>query len=522
MTTTLSRTSRPMRIRTLALAFGALVAAGCSDPNVPDYNNQTEDQFKIVDTRAKLQQLATGLADADRQVHDFQILLNETIGRNVYRIDAAENRYITEPLGDVSLPPESFIGSSTFAGPYRTIRTAQNMIDAVNAGPDKIPESFGATATDFDKAAARGFAETFKALSYIRLIEQRDTVGIPIYTSPTAVNPIRCKEDVLTYVAALLDTAATDLAASTTGEFGFALPSGFAGFDTPETFLEFTNALKARVDVYRAFDLVSRSGGANPGSITPFSGAVNTQALDSAQVALDNSFLDLTGNFDVGVYHTYSPASGDLTNGNANTNVYRVNPVFVRDAEGTVFTVSANGKDTTYTTVVDKRVRSKVQLTFDPSKDCIAGSEVNSCFIDLVNTATHALPITRNDELALLQAEVFWGKNQDAQALAIVNTIRNVQGGFTTPLTLAQVGAKWRAAFPAKNLTDHQALLREILFQKRYSLFFETTTRLPDYRMFGITDEFGKQRGFDPIASFPIPSAEALARNNDLTRTCGG
>ena len=493
-----------MTMRNRAFLAGAVLLAACSEPVIPDYNNSTEDQFAVIRTEAQLQQLATGVLDVDRRTHDFQILLDETIARDVFRHDAAETRYITQPLGSGSMSPTVFVGQSVFNGPYRAIRSAQNLISAAEAASDELTGGveFGAE----KKSAVRGYAQTIKALSYMRLVEQRDTLGTAIYTTPTELNPIQCKENVLELISALLDSAKTDLLAGG-DDFGFALPSGFDGFDTPETFLQFNRALKAKNEYYRAFDLFARTGGANPGPSS--ARTIDAAAIAAAEAALAESFFDETGDPNEGVYHTYSSASGDYLNPNYDQTKYRINPRVVREAEGTTFTVT--GTDTVYT-VLDRRVQDKVDLNYVPA-DCKVVSSTYSCFIDKVNsTDQHPLPIIRNDELALIKAQLLWGRGQYQQALDIVNRFR-LAAGFAVPKTLAEFGG---ADTPAEQLD----LMREILKQKRYQLLFESPSRFVDFRMFGIMNDFGKERSNDPIPVFPFPSAETLARGGVTDQVC--
>ena len=504
------RVTRHMAIRHWAAVVGAALLTACTETAVPDFNNSTESQYSVVTTRNQLQQLATGLIDVDRRTHDFQILLDETIARDVFRMDAAETRYITQPLGDGSMSPTVFVGQGVYNGPYRAIRSARNFIAAVQAAPDQLPDVAGAPASPFteaDKRATIGYAKTVEALSYLRLIEQRDTLGIALYTSPAELNPIQCKENILEHIATLLDEADADLGAGAE-EFQFELPSGFDGFDTPETFREFNRGLKAKVAYYQAFDLFARTGGADPGPSS--ARTIDAAALTAAEQALAASFLNLSGDMDAGVYHTYSTASGDYVNPNFNQAIYRINPRVIREAEGTTFTVS--GGDTTYT-VLDQRVIAKVDLNVG-SNDCVTVREVHSCYQDKVN-ATNTTPIAllRNDELALIRAQIHWGRGQYQQALDIVNQFR-AAAGFAVPLTL--VGSFGGADTAA----EQDALMKEILRQKRYQLLFESPSRFIDHRMFGYLADLGKERTFDPIPVFPFPIAEQQARGGNTAQTC--
>ena len=86
--------------------------------------------------------------------------------------------------------------------------------------------------------------------------------------------------------------------------------------------------------------------------------------------------------------------------------------------------------------------------------------------------------------------------------------IRTNDGGLTTDTTTA----------------TEAGVLNRILYEKRYSLLWQSASRWIDARMFGKLNGFdppagvGQERGRNPIFGFPIPFNEAVARNNDLTR----
>jgi hypothetical protein len=501
---------RHTRLRAAVVLVSLAFIGACSESTVPDFNNPSEDNYQDIRSSAQLSAMITGLADADRLSHDFQILSDETIARDVYRLDGAESRYITQPLG-ASLSPTVFIGAGVFTQPYRTIRSSENLIRAARNYDGDVIDAAG-------RSAVIGYAQTIKALQYMRLIEQRDTVGISIYTTPGSINPLRCKADILNYISAVLDSAATDLTAA--GDFELDLPGGFAGFTVASDFLTFNRALKAKNEVYRAFQNYSRNAS---GVAT----GIDAAALASAQAALDASFLDVA-NLRKGVYHLYSSTAGDYLNPNYGPSIYRINPRVVYESEGVSVTTDANG-DTTAVTVPDARIRAKVET--NPTDNCRTIRDATSCFLDKVNDSpTHSLPIIRSDELYLIQAEIYWGLGQYANALAIVNDLRRREGGFTTDLTEAGLGGFTTGA-------GQLNLLRAILREKRNQLLFESTARFVDYRMFGLLPELGRERGkgartdedtssddfrgFDPIPVFPIPTAEQLARGGDLAKTCG-
>jgi starch-binding outer membrane protein, SusD/RagB family len=454
-----------LRVSRALAVLGALVfVVSCTDEEIPNYNNPVIPS--VVPSAAALQSQVTGIAAGDRENHAFQILIMETMGRDAYRIDAADPRYINNPLGQFN--PSAFVTNFLWNSHYRTVRSANELVSSIA----------GSGFSTAEKAGARGYAQTMKALQYIRLIEMRDTIGIPIALGQGALDPIRCKPAVLAYISALLDSAATDLAAAG-ATFAFVLPGGFSSngaFDTPAGFLKFNRGLKGKNDVYRGFATFAKTG------------AIDAAALNAAITAIDASYASMAGNFRDGVYHIYSTASGDLLNQNFDASVHRANPKVISEAEPG-----------------DLRL-SKVRR--DPAQNLSTEGVASDVLFTIFSGPTAPIPLLINEELLLVRAEALWGLNRDAEALAIVNAVRTRSGGFTAPKTLA-------------SFLTRLDLLREILRQKRYSLLYESPSRAVDYRMFGLWNELGAERtagNFGPMV-VPIPEAEANARNNVLTCT---
>jgi hypothetical protein len=444
-----------------------LLGVGCSDPFIPDYNNpQLPSVIPSID---QLQNQVTGLVAGDREQHAFFILVLETMGRDAYRIDGADPRYIQMPLGQFS--PGAFLVDFTWNSTYRTILGAQRLAQGLEGSPAVTPA---------EKAASQGFARTIQALEYIKAIETRDSLGVPIASGSGVIDPIRCKPAVLTYISALLDSAQTNLTAGGS-TFPFTLPAGFAAFTTPATFLQFNRALAAKVHIYRGF--VGYKSAGNP---------INAAELNAALTALDASFYSPTpANFRVGPYHTFSTASGDLQNGNYNRAVYRANPKVLSQADAGDQRLSKIQQDPAY------------QLAL-PGTPPPAQSDI--IFLNITGPLT-PLPIIIDEQLVLMRAEALWGLNRDAEALVLINLVRQNSGGL-----------------PARTLASFATrldILREILKQKRYSLLFESGDRAVDYRMFGLWTELGKelQPPGDGPQVIPFPSAEINARNNNLACT---
>ena len=456
--------ARPAARLTAVLALAA--ASGCKDALVPDYNNPT--LGGAVADAAQLQGRASGLVAGDREQAAFEVLVLETMGRDAYRIDVADPRYLLQPLGQFS--PGAFLADFTWNVHYRTIRGAQLLASDADAGTLPVP----------DQAATRGWARTWQALQYLRLIETRDTIGLPI-VSPAEAAPavVRCKPAVLTYTAALLDTAVRDLGQAG-ARFPFAAPGGLTlsgAFDTPAAFARFARGLRAKVQVYQGFTDYARTG------------AATADALGRALASLDTSFYDPNGALRAGVYHVYATASGDLTNANFDQSVIRANPKVLADAEAG-----------------DARVAAKLRR--DPALRRVNNDStvVSDIVFTNVTGPTTPLPVLTNAELVLLRAEALWGLGRDAEALALVNVVRQRDGGL--------------APRSAASFATRGALLREILRQKRLALLFESGARLVDYRMFGLFSELGPELGQATTGGprvIPFPQAELDARGGDVT-----
>jgi len=317
-----------------------------------------------------------------------------------------------------------------------------------------------------------------EALQYLQLLDTRDTLGIPLVSGSGQLDPVRCKPAVLDAVQALLAEARGDLEAGGDA-VPFELPAGFGCFHTPETFARFNRALAARALMYKGF-LNLRSGG-----------AVDAAALTAALAALDGSFQSATAPMRLGVYHTYSTASGDLINQNFDNSVYRANPKVTQD------TVAGDLRN--------RKIRRdpaalRSLASTEEGAPPFASSDI---LFTNVDGPTAPLPIVTNEELTLMRAQILWGLNRDPEALAAMNVVRQQAGG------LAPLG------MPA----THAALLRAILREKRLSLLWESGARIVDYRMFGIFNELGTENvdpGREPKV-LPFPQAEIDARGGNTT-----
>src|SRR6185369_511682 len=118
---------------------------------------------------------------------------------------------------------------------------------------------------------------------------------------PNDFAPFVTRDSAYKFVSALLDEAKADLQASG-GTFPFVLTGGFAAFVTPADFIKFNRAIAARNLVYRGAPRVG----------------CGTACYTAALAALNESFTKTpasVADLDIGAYHTFSTATGDITNG---------------------------------------------------------------------------------------------------------------------------------------------------------------------------------------------------------------
>lgn len=449
----------------VAAAVGSLTLLGaCKDStSVPDLNNVSSATITNGLSAATAQLLTTGLLNSNRGNFGFRyIVFAETMARDVYNLDPAESRFITELLG-VPIDPSAFTGGGQWLGFYQSIRTANTLIDNLK------------TATDLSaaqQAGVRGIAQTIKALELYNAWTLRGNAGIPVNVGGalgTDLAPILCTPNALAGISATLDSAATDLAAAG-ASFAVKLPAGFSSngaFDTPAGFLAFNRALKGRVEVYRG---IAGRAQSYTDAITAINAALGAGKFDPANLAS-------------GVYYTYSTAPGETQRPIAASTIF-LNPS-VGDS------IQANDARKAKITTVARVARNNVATTFASPLSAPA---------DL----TRPLPLIRTAELLLLRAQAEIGLGQLAQATADVNAVRTSEGAL--------------AAYPT--FASATAAIDAVLYEKRYSLLLEGGQRLVDLRSYGRfnAQNLKKELASDAFNSnLPIPKVEADLRKGNVT-----
>jgi starch-binding outer membrane protein, SusD/RagB family len=466
------------RYTTIVLAATALVAAGCKDnPVANPIDAPTVDALSGALTRVTLQQLATGVLAQDRASTDAFAYLTEPeiFARDLYRIDASEPRFVQETLGG-NPDPGSFSGGGAWAGYYTAIRAANNLILA-------LPATSTAAFTTAEINATRGYFRTIKALDYWRIIEVHDSVGATIQTDNTsAVTDIRCKPAVLSYIAALLDSANADFtAAGGATVLPFTMPSGFTAFGRDyslvSNLVKFNRGLKGKVDFYRGLDRTNPTPALFPTAITEL-----TQALGGAAAGAVP-----TADFTKGPYYVFVPSGSENTPNNLSDVKIGLNPL-VGD--------SVQAGDTRASKIVPRTTLSGFGLT------------TSITYIGAVlSTANQSAPlgILRDEELVLLRAQAYNEASQLANAILDLNDVRTNYG-------LAPVAPP-----------DKASAINAILYEKRYSLLFEGPQRLNDLREYKRLNAtyLRKETPTDPFnAALPIPRGELNARGLTVNPAC--
>ncbi|MBI4501193.1 MAG: RagB/SusD family nutrient uptake outer membrane protein [Gemmatimonadetes bacterium] len=455
----------------------ALVFLGaCMDlTNVPNYDNESLDALTNDPTPARVATAAQGMMAGMRQnlVGGFSYLsMMAWRGRDGFNLDPATPGLVTENLVG-PLGPES---TNYWAEGYRVIKLGNVILAAL----DKVT---GLTAAE--KEATRGYVKTIQAHAFHQIIIVHDQAGavidVDVDPSAGAAAGVAGRDAVYTKVTDLLDQAKTHLQAGGSA-FPFKLSPGFTGFSTPSTFLKFNRALRARVDVHRA-SLLTQA-------------ARWTEALN----ALTESFLDTTQPLTLGVYHSFSTGSGDISNTSYDPTgrALLAHPSIEGKFDRTTQTLTTRTYQLRADGSPDLRFSSKIGFRIiNGVRTPVSQSNVFSdLLIKVFSSNNSALPIIRNEDLILLRAEARLATGDRVGALADINLIRVNSGGLTA---IADPG--------------DPGLMNELIYNRRYSLFYEGW-RWVDMRRWGRLSELEQDLASHRIFRWsPLPLAECTARS---------
>jgi hypothetical protein len=464
------------RLLGAATLAASMVACNAADLEIPNPNSATV-AGATADPTA-LQLLATGLLVDQRGTRAGFIQNAGLFGREMYTFTPTEGRNVTHGLigivvgGVTKLDPTGF-AVGPWAGQYNVMRDVFNFKNTINSAP---------TLNAAQKSAALGFAQTIEALMLFEIVQTHDTLGAitEIKDDASQLAPFVSRDSVYKYILNTLDDAANKLAAGGTA-FPFTLGPGFAGFNTPSTYAQFTQALRAKAGAHYA----TSGGGAT--------------AWQGALTALGKSFLNAgattRAQFDVGVYDTYgvSPDSPNGLTQATNTNLY-AHATFTTDAQ-----LKASGSpDDRYTA----KIRTGLPSRTGPVTADGPTTGASTIGFSIWPTQSSTIPVIRNEELILLRAEARLATGDKAGAIADINQVRINSGGL-----------------PASTLTaasSDDAVILGILYEKRYSLMMEGN-RWIDHRRYNklnllpLDVPTGANKNFVARVN-PIPQTECLVR----------
>ena len=467
-----------------AVLAGALVFGACSSDsfNIGNPNQPTLDDLLNNPTRGKLSAAATGLfLGARSDIPDFVWRVG-SMGREGINLANNNPPDLTEPyFGPLS--PSGF-GGAHWLPPYQNIRSVNVFLTALGKTTALSPAEI---------AAAKGVANTLKAVAFIHIIQTRGSLGAPVDVDRAVGAPpadfVR-EDSVYSYALGLLKQARADLATAGPASFPFPLSPGLAAFATPANFISLTWALSAKAEVLRATAGCGRN------------------CFSNALTALGHSFLNEDpSQFGAGAYYDFSNRSGDTPNFLSeplNGATFFAVPSIITDAQ-----LKDDGETR------DDRVGRKIGAsTIDPPPSVvgvpITGQYKFAVYMTGTSTGLTAdpgasIPLIKNEELILLRAEANIGLGNFDAAIADLNLVRAGSGGLpATALT---------------SVSPKGDLITELLYNRRYSLLWEQGTRWIDARRYGRLNSIPVEvPGGAVPPRMPIPDIECSARN--LASSC--
>lgn len=432
---------RSINIYILLLLGVASVLPSCKK-EYPNLNGPTVEEYAKNASKDQLNGLVAGSLSGMRINDGIYLDAVGVIGREMYRFSNADPRYVTELLGSGSttLNNTGFYITNPWASRYRVVKNCNGLIEAATNST---------SITDEEKKGYIGFAKTLKAYELLLNLNLTYTNGIRVdVADPNNLGPILDYDGSITAISSLLDEAKTDLTGATVA---FPLTDGFAGFDDAAGLAKFNRALAARVDVYR-------------------------KQWATALTDLDVSFLDLNGDFYIGVNEVFSTGSGD-----------QLNPAYF-DQNTTGEVRLAHPSYATDIAAGDDRI-NKATLRNTPASDPSGLSSDRDVWVYTSSIAP--IPMIRNEELILIYAEAKIQTNSLSDAVDALNIIR---AGHNLP--------------DYSGAVTQTALIDEMLKQRRYSLFYEGH-RWIDVRRYDKLNTLPVDRPDDDVwSAMPIPQTE--------------
>jgi hypothetical protein len=422
---------------------------------VLDPNNPSLASVETNATKEQVQFLLTGLEASHRSYVTNISQAWNTFGREIWYLNASDSRFQTDWLGQAGrVPDRSYFGfgstgGGSWASPYQAIKQADVLINSSNGSTLLV---------DAEKKAVSGFAKMIQGYQFMIPANFVYENGIRIdVKDPLKPGKFVKYEEALNHIKSVLEQADQDLAAAGSGAFPLRLTPGFAAYNTIPNLRKVNKAILARLNAYR-------------------------KDWQGILTALDGSFIDMGGNLNAGPSHPFlgPPDAFNplfyLPNAAINT-IIVVHPSMIDDA-----------------TPGDSRVARKFFKRNTPVVVTTDATPLSALYQDARwATNTAPIPFLRNEELILLKAEAHANLGQTTEAVNAINIIRNA----------AAIGDYTGA-------TTKDALINEILYQRRYSLWAEPWGhRWIDARRYNKLNEISTSYDKGTIfKQFPHPQAE--------------
>lgn len=405
------------------------------DPNqISDPNNPSIEGVLTNASKAQLQNLVTGLEVRHRATTGANNILS-TFGREIYPLFASDPRFINQWIGagegaDAETDPQFFGSAGAYTTPYLTVRQGNVLIESAN-NTNAITEQ--------ERNGYLGVAKTLQAYSYLIPLNAQYVNGIRIDVDDVNnLGPFLDYDDALQEIRDLLDEAEVNLNAAGSS-FSFVLTDGFEEFSTPADFVNLNRAIAARAAIYAEdWDAaVTAVEGAAPF----FELAVGADEMNKGGYFVYGDPPDIFNPF----YYVPNTTAIQLP---------MAHPSMIADAEAG-----------------DLRVDNKFFLRDDP----VTLQGLTSQYQDNRFSGTgDSFPFFRNEELVLIYAEALAQRNQGTDlvdAVDAINIVRNTWG---------------LGDFVSASQSD---IIDQILFERRYSLWFEGGHRWIDARRYDRLDE---------------------------------
>lgn len=425
--------------------FVLIFINSCKVDPIEDLNNPSLEAISADASLGEIQNVVTGIESGMRgQLNTYYDGVS-VIGREWYRFSGSDPRFTSDLLGKESatLDANTFYTTNPYSERYRVVRNCNILIDALTNTSESID--------DKQRKSGIGYAKTIQAFQILMVENQQWDNGVRINVKdPDNLGPFIAPHALaMDAIADLLEQGYNDLK---NGSADFVFTTTLStGSGTVADFIKFNRALTARVNIYR-------------------------EKWNDALTNLTESFIDLNGNLNLGVFYLYSVAGGDALNPiyyvpNTTGEIRVAQPRFVTDAEAG-----------------DTRVAAKVSLRTDNAFQDDLSSDYD---VTVYPSNISPISIIRNEELILIYAEAKAQTGDVGNAVTAINTIR----------TAAGLGAY-------SGGTSTSELIDEILKQRRYSLFGEGH-RWIDMRRYNKLSELPIDRpGDDVWVQFPRPADE--------------